>query len=86
MIYFSYPTDASFSENFYDLKRVDSNKTKSLSLSKKAYTKSMITLVGYHYVHNKLESLYLKLRDEDSPETSRVFILFTIPIYSISLK
>ncbi|XP_068218105.1 peroxisome assembly protein 12 [Palaemon carinicauda] len=60
---------ASFAENFYDLKRIQIHKAdglEPLSLSSKTITKSVVALVCFPYIQNKLDNVFNSLRERES--------------------
>ncbi|KAK7067011.1 ubiquitin-protein ligase peroxin 12 [Halocaridina rubra] len=63
---------ASFAENFYDLKRVNlksARKLKPLSLSRRSHIRSLMTLVGFPYLHASFERVFLQLREMEGDDT-----------------
>lgn len=60
-------TNASFSENFYGLKRVgpDDSSRAHPGLSRRQHLRSLLLLVLLPYLRNKLEKVLARQRDED---------------------
>lgn len=60
-------TSASFSENFYGLKRVgtDSTRPAHLGLLRKQHWRCLLLLALLPYLHRKLEKVFARQRDED---------------------